>query len=325
MSDGDTPSSGGGPSRRMRAERGWTLYELHRFDEAAAIAQEGLSEAPDDEELLVLLGSAVLATGDTSRARKVAASAIAAGPDHAGAHILMSRVLRSIGRNGEAADAALQAVALDPWSPAAHVAASQAYTEMAAYRPNIERFRPAAVHHAMACIELDPFGPAGPICMANIALASEEWDIADQWGRRALELDPTCSSGHQALGLAAKGRGDRHAAGEHLVDAGRLDPRSSSTTEMLKQLVEGGPATLVLAIIWFVVVSMVMNVREEIGPWWTAAALAPLLGAFGGFIVWNRERRRNGLSARALEVLDADRSIGGSRPRTRFSRRQKRK
>lgn len=325
MTESDGPIPEAGPGRWMSAERGWTLYELHRFDEAAAIAEEGLADTPDDPALLVLFGSAVLAAGETARARKVAASAIAAAPENADAHVLMARVLRVLDRNGEASDAAQRAVALAPWSPVTHAAASQAYTDMMyAHRSNVERLRPVAIHHAETCIRLDPFGAMGPICMANVALVSQEWDTADQWGRRALELEPTNSVAHQVLGLAAKGRGDTHIASEHFVEAGALDPRSDSNIEMLRGLVASGPTTLVLAIIWCIAVSMVMNVRDDIGPWWTAAALAPLFGVFGGALFWNRERRRRDLSDRALAALEVDRRIGESKRRSRLRRPKRR-
>lgn len=310
-------------SPHVVAERGWALFDLHRYDEAAAVAESGLAEYPDDAQLLGLLGTTALAVGDTKRALQVARSCVAANPDSDAAHLFHSTALRAIGRNAEAADAAQQAVALSPWWSPAHEGAADAYIAMmGAHRSNRDQYLSAAVHHSMTSIQLDPMRTAGPICMASIALLYGEWSTAEQWGRRALELDPTDITGHQVLGLAAQGRGDRHAAGEHLVDAGRLDPRSGSNTQMLKDLVASGPTTLVLLIAWFVVVSLIMNVREDIGPWWTAAALAPLFGLLGGFLFWNRERRRSGLSERALAAIDTERRIESGRTARRWGRRR---
>ena len=307
------------------ASRAWALIDLHRYAEAAQVAADGLRQEPDDVELLIARSSALLELDELAAAQQAAESAVAAAPAIGECHMMLARVLNRRGKRLDARRAAREAVELDPWSPRAHAVLVDVLVDMmSASKVNVPRYRPEALHHAMRCQHLAPGDVVGSLVMCRVAVASGEWATADAWARHALSIDPESTLAHQILGLAAKERGDLHAASEHLVAAGSLDPRDDSSTELLKGLTAGGIAWIVGLFVIAQISAAVLRDTESIGVARAVSAVAVLLGSYLGAAWLVRRRKTRSLSQRAITVLEADRRASGESFRNGWARLRRR-
>ncbi len=307
------------------ASRVWALIDLHRYAEAAQVAADGLREEPDDVDLLIARSAALLELDELAASQRAAESAVSTSPGIAECHVMLARVLNRRGKRLDARRAAQQAVELEPWSPRCHAALVDVLVDMmSAHKVNVQRYRPEALHHAMQCQHLAPGDVVGSLVMCRVAAASGEWATADAWARHALSIDPESTLAHQILGLAAKERGDLHAASEHLVAAGSLDPHDDSSTDLLKGLTAGGLAWTVGLVVIAQISASVLRNTDSIGVARAVAAVAALLGSFLGAAWLVRRRKARSLSQRAITVLEADRRASGGSLRNGWTRMRRR-
>ncbi len=129
-------------------QRGATLIDLGRPEEALAHLGRALAVEPDDPRTHSLIALAQLRLQQPDAAAQAARAAIRAAPEDAWAQRLLALALLRLDRDGEARVAALESCRLEPLSSQAHVvlaAALQAAGDEA-----------GAVHAATHAIELDP-------------------------------------------------------------------------------------------------------------------------------------------------------------------------
>ena len=86
-------------------------------------------------------------------------------------------------------------------------------------------------------LELDPTSPFLAGEAAELALEVEDWDRAEKWARRRLELAPKDAASSLALGRVHWAKGRVSEAEKSLEEALRLDPSSADTVFGLVELV----------------------------------------------------------------------------------------
>ncbi len=82
---------------------------------------------------------------------------------------------------------------------------------------------------------------------ARYLLLTEDYQEAAWAAHRALEIDPNRASSYQLLGVAFQGVGDKRKAGDAFVMAGKLDPHSSTSGDLLASLATGSIAPIAFA------------------------------------------------------------------------------
>ena len=229
-------------ARRLRA-----LLELGRHEEVRAAGARALAEAPDDPVLLSLVSLAETLGDEPEAGLATARRAVAAAPEDPDAAWALAHALRGTGRSGDALDELERAAALSPrW-----VGPRVAYCDAAAvHHPPLARLHPGearrllerARFHAQQALAIAPDDPGPHLATAKVALLADDVGAAERSVRAALALQADHPVAHQLLGLVAERRGDRRAASDHYLDAGRLDPTSRRTPDLLRT-VRGSPVS----------------------------------------------------------------------------------
>ena len=168
--------------------RARALYGLRRWADAIETAQTGLERNPGNFELLDALALAQLEGGKKKGALETIDSAIAMYPESAVLH---------------------------------------AHRALVPARSARKSFRVASFKKARAAAEealrLDPHCQAGLRTRALIAgLARDR--RASEYGSEVLSLEPDDERAHVVAGLARARSGDLSGAGQHYLEAARLDP-----------------------------------------------------------------------------------------------------
>jgi len=155
---------------------------------------------------------------------------------------------------------------------------------------------------------------------ARLDLVDEDAARAETSARQGLALEPAHPVGHQLLGMAAQMQGRARAAGDHFVSAGRLDPRSSASTELLRSLRKVGPLGRVafVLMLWISVRIARQGVRSD-QVVLVVIAVTFVLGLLVYQLVLPRLKSRLDLSDDARTALDRDRILRSPR---RWKRRR---
>jgi hypothetical protein len=161
--------------------------------------------------------------------------------------------------------------------------------------------------HGAEAIRLDPDRADGYAIRAKASVLEEDAVQASTWAREALTREPDNPVGHQVLGMSAQLLGDTRAAADHYVSAGRLNPRSSASTTLLKGLRRRGWIAVVVTLVLIRVISRLVRdgggVAQAIGIGIVLAVLAFF------WVIWPRWSARRAMSPEAQQVLARDREL----------------
>ncbi|MFI7540369.1 hypothetical protein [Actinoplanes sp. NPDC049599] len=169
------------------------LAEIGRPAEAEARLRSALAAAPDDADLLTLLGFVLRQQRDYPAALAACEAARAADPSLADAHAERAESLIALIRAAEAVAAAGEAVRLAPQRPGGHLVLARALTTG-------RRFAEAraAARHGLA---LDPHSAEGLLTLAEVERAAGDREAAEQAARAALALEPGNAYGRWLLAM----------------------------------------------------------------------------------------------------------------------------
>ena len=139
----------------------------------------------------------------------------------------------------------------------------------------------------------------------NVHLLDGKHQKALQAAERALAIAPDNPGGHQLRGLAQKGLGQIRNAGDSFVTAGKLDPTSSSSGDMLAGL---GKAAAPIGFALYALVRISATAGASAG--WLIGIVILLAG--GAFLYWRRqETKPEELSPEAKRVLETRKKMNG--------------
>lgn len=211
------------------ADRAEALLDAGRAEDAAQLAAQGLAVEPEDEELLEILARARL-DGDPAAALAAATRLAAVAPENPNGSLVAAYAQLRLGKRRAAERLAEQAVELAPWEAGAHAALAQAR----AGRRRSYRSAQAAAQHA---VELAPDHAVGYVAAGNVELGRAKWAAAEEWYRRALEVDPANATAQGNLSIATRHGGNLGGAFANAQSVLRFDPADAHARAQLDETV----------------------------------------------------------------------------------------
>ncbi len=204
---------------------------------ATALAREALVADPEDIALRSLLAVALAESGQHDEAIVIAQQAIQAEPGSPMHWVALAKIYRAADRSQEAIDAARRAVELDPtdsfvWYAYGRTLLGRLDTGVGDSGERSQLLA-CARHAATQALELDPAWAESHILAADVHNSGREWRAALESSQRGLSLEPMNAMGHRAAGQALLGLGRRREAGNHLLQAGHLNPRLKDPAHLL--------------------------------------------------------------------------------------------
>ena len=193
------------------------------------LLQAALAADPYDRVLLEALARAQLDV-DPAEAYETTGRLIALDPDDPDAHYLAALASLDVDRGKRALEHAERVAELAPWWAPAHAVVADALARRRWKRDE-------ALAAADRAIELDPHSVVGYVAAGNVELGHGNWRKAEDWYRRALELEPHNRAAQLNLVVAQEGGGRLAPA---FVDVGallRFDPRDDEARTRIDELV----------------------------------------------------------------------------------------
>jgi TolB-like protein len=143
------------------------------------------------------------------KAREMAARALALDPNLAEAHAAMGYVLYTEWNFPGAEEEYRRAIALNANLASAH----HNYSHLLLSMGRVEE----SLAESLKYLNLDPLSPAAVLHLGYHYLSAGQLDLAEQWNRKALDMDPNYYRGHILLGQTLEGeRRYAEAADEYL-------------------------------------------------------------------------------------------------------------
>ncbi len=140
----------------------------------------------------------------------------------------IAELLLRRGAVAEATDLLNQAIAVDPYSFIAHYLLGTAYARMYDWRKSYEEF--------VAAIDNDPSEPTAWQMCGEVLLKLQQLDEAEQYLRKALELNPHLTDAIVNFGYLFLKRGDHQRAREYFEQALKLEPDNPKALQAATEL-----------------------------------------------------------------------------------------
>ncbi|HEY7516070.1 MAG TPA: tetratricopeptide repeat protein [Vicinamibacteria bacterium] len=209
---------------------GLSLYIAQHLAEAIPYLEKTRAWAPDNLELLYVLGNAYVQTRQADPARGCFARLFGVALDSAGAHLLTAHMMVRL-EFEELAEAELRkAVAKDPRLPQAHFLLGQA----ALFRSRWDE----AVGLMQKELEINPGSAMALYRLGEIYTRQSRWDEAIAALQKSLWINPAFSGPYILLGKAYTKKGQPEAAEGMLRRAVQYDPNNKAAHYLLAQLLQ---------------------------------------------------------------------------------------
>jgi tetratricopeptide (TPR) repeat protein len=284
------------------------LLALGRYEEVLPLAIRLLAEHPDDLMAIEALVVAQTNLGQTGEALDTAQRLVALAPEWAPSHLHRAIALRNRRRFREATESAERAVELGPADADLHVRTAELLLDRVelgitwADRPLLRR----ALLHIQTARELDPTSVGALHVLTRLRLRRRDWPGARAAAEAAVALEPASHRAHQAMGLVAQAKGDLGAAGDHFVQAGKLEPRDESSTQLLRRVGWIGPTATMAVVALVQLVWYAGRTGDAVG---YALAGAIVVAIATMLLVVPKVRAARGLSPAAKRAREVDRQI----------------
>ncbi|MEE1753431.1 tetratricopeptide repeat protein [Streptomyces sp. SP18CS02] len=284
------------PPHPLTLERAEALYDLERYEQAAALVSAHLAGHPDDGPALALLARCRRHLGDHGEALRLADEALRADPELPSAWFLRADLLSNGRNHGDAEAAARRGLALIPhhWS-GYHVLAS------ILDRSGNPARRPEAYSLARHAVQLGPEEDATHFLVGLLAYRMGDHRTAEQAYENALRLNPESSEAHNNLSLLHLRRrwyrrGAWTRAAEGFVDSAALDLEDREARFNLETMAWGTAAGARWVALAGFFAAAVGSAQLRGGSSGTPAVVAELVGAgvllalWTGWLLWMRRR-----------------------------------
>jgi len=196
------------------------LHYLGEVKEAIEFAEGYLAGNPGDAQVLAMLSTLYVDSGDMQKAEAVAQRAVAARADIPEALTTLGTVALGAQRGEEASAHFTRALEQNPKSGRAWV--GQGLTQM--YSLDLDKAEPSLKHG----VENMPSHIGSWHALAWCQLLKKDFSAAEASFSKSLELDRNFSESHGGLAVLAAMRGDTAKAKPLIERALRLDPQSFS-------------------------------------------------------------------------------------------------
>ena len=209
---------------------GLSLYVAQHLAEAIPYLEKTRVWAPDNPELLYVLGNSYVQTRQADPAREVFARLFKVAPDSAAAHLLTAQMMVRL-EFEELAEAELKkAVAKDPRLPQAHFLLAQA----ALFRSRFDE----AVALMQQELDINPGNSMALYRLGEVYTRQSKWDEAIAALQKSLWINPAFSGPYILLGKAYTKKGQPATAEGMLRRAVEYDPNNKSAHYLLAQLLQ---------------------------------------------------------------------------------------
>ncbi len=201
-----------------------SLLELHEFDQAEALLQKMLLEAPDDIDVLQLLSECLFEQGRLEQSDVVLARLLELDPHNIHGRLTRARSQTFSGRGREAAALAQSVVDERPFDVEAHFVLGTALRvagrgeEAARHFAFVETARTRLQQARLLKEKVSTKDPGDVTARYEVGRILLEYDSPDEgagWLQSALDLDPGHQPSHAALAEYYAGRGNLELAEQH--------------------------------------------------------------------------------------------------------------
>ncbi|MFJ9575372.1 tetratricopeptide repeat protein [Streptomyces sp. NPDC101191] len=271
------------------------LFDLGRYERAAALAAQHLAGAPDDATALVLLARCLHRLGDEQQALTTVEEALSVEPDSLGAWLTQAQVLASLKEYERAEVSARRAVELAPQYWGSHYTLGTVLD--AAGR---RKRRRAAYESARTATALAPEESDAHFLVGLTAHRSGRYRVAQDAYETALRLDPNSSQAHNNLSLLHLRRrwlpGSWTRAAEGFVQSAALDLNDRHARHNLETMALGTVSGSRWVALAGTVAVACGSAHLRAGATGTDALLTflvcatVLVGSWGGWLLWQSRR-----------------------------------
>lgn len=253
--------------------RASALTDLHRAEDAVALLQRAVAEAPEHRRAWCELARAELSRNRPEEAMRAANRAVALAPEDEWPHRLASLALGRTGRADEAVRAAREAVRLAPHTWQAHLRLAEALSAQPAVGLHRRKPRREAGQVARRAVELAPLEPDPHTTVGHLLLRENKFRQADAAFREALRLDPENTRARNGLGLGQLRRGRVVAAAGEFGAAVAVDPSDQIARRNISAAAWNSTRKVIIALL---IVSFALIQTQKYG---SAAPIARIVAA----------------------------------------------
>nr|WSX53072.1 tetratricopeptide repeat protein [Streptomyces sp. NBC_00974] len=272
------------------------LFDLGRYERAAALAAQCLADAPDDAGTLVLLARCRHRLGDEQQALTTVEHALRVAPESVSAWMTHAQVLLALKKYEQAEISARRAVELAPQFWASHYNLSTVLD-----RTRRGRRKRAAYESARTAAALAPEESEAHLLVGMTAHRTRRYRVAQQAYETALRLNPDSSPAHNNLSLLHLRRqwlrpGSWTRAAEGFVQSAALDLNDRHARYNLETMAWG----TVMGARWVALAGTIAvslgSAHLRAGAAGTDALVtylvcaAVLVGSWGGWLLWQTRR-----------------------------------
>ncbi|CAM5320462.1 hypothetical protein GCM10010329_74600 [Streptomyces spiroverticillatus] len=271
----------------MSLERAEGLYDLGRYEQAAAALGTHLASHPDDADAWTLLARSLRGAKNTQGCLHAADQALRLDPGNVTALVVRAEQLAGIGHYPAAEWSAREAVRLAPHRWGTHATVAEVLANGDAWQVT------EAYEVARYTVSLAPEEPYAHFLVGLTAQRLKRTDVAVEAYRTVLRLDPEHTAARHNLALLDlhhRRRGGWTRAAEGFADVSALDPEDQDGRYNLEVMAWNTVALARwVAILAFGVAVITKAVAEDSGPVALAVGL-PLFAAV--WLLWGWWVRR---------------------------------
>lgn len=207
-------------------EYGWLSLNRDDFEAAAAAAKEVLSHETEHPDALFLLGLAALNLKDAASAEVATKKLLEVEPEDARSHLLLGFYSHEMLKDPVAAERAFrECVKQAPEEPEYYAFLGQFLATRDRYQEGIATARKG--------LRIDPDHLLVVQALAALYRLAENKDMAEKFGRRALELAPEESGNFLEAGFRLLDSGEKMEATGNFREALRLSPDAGDSFESI--------------------------------------------------------------------------------------------
>lgn len=287
------------------------LINIQRWQEALDQSAASLAEIPQDAHMHFLHGLALHGLGRTKDALDANDRAIALSHESVRYHEQRGILLSKLGKHKQAFDSFEHALTLDPSDVNVRGGYVEAIVRDPASINSLVKTRLIRARTLADSILVDaPDTEFAHVINAKVLLAEDKPFKAQEAAKRALKIEPNSVVGHQLMGITHREIGNTRQAGDAFVAAGKLDPTSNTSRNLLSSLGKGGAAPFGLGA--YLLFRFIAKSGQAAGVPVAIVLVLVVLG-FAGFKLHQsregRESAKAALSPEARSVLEADKKL----------------
>lgn len=289
--------AGGHGSAVVRAQQ---LIQLRRYVEARDLASAELAAVPFDADLHEQLASAHGGLEEWDKALDAIEQSLSLTPADPYRHGFRAMALSLLGRHGEARAGFEHALELDPENSFTHMAQVEAVLRDPAVDNKLDRPRLLALARRSCdtMLRVSPELDVSHLMHAKLLIAQKNFTDAKTAAERAIAANPNNPIAHQLRGIAQQQLGQIREAGDSYVAAGKIDPSSSTSGDLLEGLGKAAAPLGLGAFLLFRLVARAGSRGAEAGGVPPALILILVIGAMVAFFAVQRGRSRQTNSER---------------------------